>query len=157
MTWFSPVSNTIEQPFSDFSSSAWAFSPSASSLGSAIAGSWTWANSQAVSAPNASYRPEPGYAKGVRLSAPPEILRRMARAALALGRSESDIWVEAAREWLLRHEPEGPIGIRPISGEHDVSATSRYARRARVWRDIDDVLDTLRYETCSAESDSVPA
>lgn len=144
MTWFSPVASAVEYPFSDFTSSDWTLRPGASRLGSAVAGSWSWVGSQAGSVPSGAHRPEPGIAEGVRLSAPPEILRRMAKAARALGRSESDIWVEAAREWLLRHEPENPTGSRAMSGARDEMVATRYTRRARIWRDIDDVLDTLR-------------
>ncbi|HEX9038430.1 MAG TPA: hypothetical protein VF808_15715 [Ktedonobacterales bacterium] len=68
----------------------------------------------------------------------------MSAAAHALGRAESDVWVEAAREWLLRHEPHTPAHAQTLVIDLSAAGEVSSARRSRVWREIDGVLDRLR-------------
>ncbi len=157
MTWFSSAAIAFEDRFSGLTPDVWVPWPSTSKLGTSIAGSWSWDSMPPASARESPQCPASCEREGVHLSAPREMLRRMASAARALGRSESDIWVEAAREWLLRHEPEGAAGRRANSGARETPAITFRARRMRAWREIDGVLDTLRDETRPAEPESVPA
>jgi hypothetical protein len=72
----------------------------------------------------------------------PTLLRAMAAVAAATGRAESDIWAEAAREWLLRHSPEDDPQPPPPAA----SAPHPAARAARqsTWTAIDVLLGDLR-------------
>jgi hypothetical protein len=155
MTWFSPATMVVDDVRGGFSPGSWAMRPGSRGLGSAIAGVGYWDTARADAGrarPTAAvtfYQPE-----GVRLRAPRDVLARMAGAAGALGRSESDIWVEAAREWLVRHAPDAPAGGHPalsgavaprrIGALSGTGASSQSARRSRAWRDIDGVLACLR-------------
>ncbi len=156
MTWYSSVATVTDDRFPGVMQNAWAPWPPVRSLGSSIAGPWRWEDERHASASERPERMTPSKPAGVRLSAPPEILRHMARAARALGRSESAIWVEAAREWLLRHEPEDPTGGHE-SGGRAVAPDADPMRRTRAWRDIDQVLAILRDDARFAERDRVPA
>jgi hypothetical protein len=70
---------------------------------------------------------------------PREVLRLMAQAAWAAGRSEEEIWIEAAREWLLRRTrddeppPTAPAAAWPIA-----------PRVAHTWAAIDALVADLR-------------
>jgi hypothetical protein len=71
----------------------------------------------------------------------------MAAAAQALECDESDIWVEAAREWLERHSPSAagtPVTFGARQEELRRVENPVTARRSHLWRDIDSVLDSLR-------------
>jgi hypothetical protein len=151
MTWFSPVIISIENHFSGSIPGARVSWPTVSSLGSSVAGAWSWERDQPAEAIDTPHSTDSFEPEGVRLSAPPELLQRMASAARALGRSESDIWVEAAREWLLRHEPEGPTNGHADSVTRDEAARRCLARRSRSWRDIDHILCELRESSHVAE------
>jgi hypothetical protein len=75
----------------------------------------------------------------------PDILRAMAMAANHAGRSASEIWAEAAREWLLR---------KSLDADYDVLAHMPAKKRAedgaldqmrkRLWSSIDSSLDAIR-------------
>ena len=130
MTWFAPVLVAFEDRFGSVTPDMWASWPAAGGLGSAVAGPWSWDNAPATTGAQRA-QPAPRQPAGVRLTAPAGTLRRMADAAHALGRSESDVWVEAAREWLQRHEPEDPDGGHALYNSHAPIAPS-IARRARV-------------------------
>lgn len=150
MTWFTPITLTRDEPCSPSSLDSWAAWPATGSLGSAVAGGWSWDGARPSPRPAApSSRLASTYASafapaGVRLRAPRNILARMAGAAGALGRSESDIWIEAAREWLSRHEPESSGGGGSRFAPALTPADGQWARRSRAWRDIDGVLADLR-------------
>lgn len=157
MTWFSPATMAVDDVHGGFSPGSWAMRSGSRGLGSAIAGVGYWDTARAdagrarSTATVAFYQPE-----GVRVRAPRDVLARMAGAAGALGRSESDIWVEAAREWLVRHAPNAPAGGHPavsgvvaagsIGALSGINASSQSARRSRAWRDIDGVLACLRIQ-----------
>ena len=75
----------------------------------------------------------------------PDILRAMAMAANHAGRSASEVWAEAAREWLLRKSLDAdydvlaymPAKKRPEDGAPD-------HQRKRLWSSIDSALDIIR-------------
>jgi hypothetical protein len=75
---------------------------------------------------------------------PVNIRLLMAEAALSSGRAESDLWAEAAGDWLRRHAfdddpfPPAPAGALVAP------------RRATSWDAIDDLLTTLRQAGGSA-------
>src|SRR5579859_4295867 len=158
MTWFAPVLVAFEDRFGSVAPDMWAAWPTAGGLGSAVAGPWSWDNAPATTGGSIQSAPQPAPRQpaGVRLTAPAGTLRRMADAAYALGRSESDVWVEAAREWLQRHEPEDPDGGDALGGSH-APISPAIARRARTWRAIDEVLDTLRDDHLMAQVERIPA
>ena len=133
MTWFAPVLVAFEDRFGSVAPDIWASWPAAGGLGSAVAGPWSWDNAPANTVD--SVPPAPRQPAGVRLTAPAGTLRRMADAAHALGRSESDVWVEAAREWLQRHEPEDPDGGHALYGSHAPIAPSIATPRTCMARD----------------------
>lgn len=148
MTWLTPALIPTGDRFGRMAPSAWTAWPRSGGLGSAVAGAWTWdtAPSGAVAAsarPRAARR-----AVAVQLSAPSATIQDMAEAASASGRTESDIWAEAAFEWLQRHGCERATE-QPLSSRAPQDSPVR--RRERVWRDIDAVLDTLRDIALSPE------
>lgn len=154
MTWFTPTLLTRDESSGHVGLDSWSSWPASGGMGSAVAGGWSWARGRATSARAAITPPDPELTPaGVRLRAPREILARMAEAAGALGRSESDIWVEAAREWLIRHEPDGSTG-GPRLAATAFSANGQRARRSRAWRDIDGVLERLRDTPHDTEHES---
>lgn len=122
-----------------------------SHLGSASAGTaWTWAStppSGATVAPLRRSEPfaspasmQPRGASAVR--APIDLLAKMSEAARVQGRSESDVWVEAAREWLRRRDGvQTPPSAAPA---YLAAAVSPAPRMTRVWGEIDAVLQALR-------------
>jgi hypothetical protein len=75
----------------------------------------------------------------------PDILRAMTLAANHAGRTASEVWAEAAREWLLRKSLDAdydvlahmPAKKRPEDGalEH---------QRQRLWSSIDSALEIIR-------------
>lgn len=147
MTWLTPALISTGDRFGGMTPSAWTAWPRSGGLGSAVAGAWTWdmAPSGAVTA---SARPRAvRRAAAVRLSAPSATIQDMTEAASALGRTESDIWAEAAFEWLQRHGCDHATEALATRASPD----SPVRRRERVWRDIDAVLDTLRDIALSPE------
>lgn len=150
MTWLSPALVRNEDRFGGMSSGGGISWPAAGSLGSSIAGAWRWDSAPARQERDSDRQKAPPRQEVVRLRAPSETLRRMTEAARALGRTESDVWTEAAREWLQRHGPGGH------DEGHELYAVvappdSAARRRAREWRAIDAVLDTLRDDTTLPE------
>jgi hypothetical protein len=72
---------------------------------------------------------------------PSEVLRAMAAAAAQTGRRESELWAEAAREWLDRQEP----GNDPPPALAALAPTAALrASRDRGWGAIDILLSDLR-------------
>lgn len=73
------------------------------------------------------------------LRVPRDVLRCMAEAAWAAGRSEEEIWIEAAREWLRRRirddepPPTTPAAAWPLP-----------PRAADTWAAIDALVAELR-------------
>ncbi len=153
MTWFAPVLVAMEDRLGVATPDMWAPRPVAGGLGSAIAGPWSWEHASSV---GSVIQRAPRQTDGVRLSAPAETLRRMAEAARALDRSESDVWVEAAREWLLRHHPEAPNGGHAPRNAQEPAANPGI-RRMREWRAIDDLLETLRDDQPAVRLEPIPA
>jgi hypothetical protein len=108
------------------------------SLGSASAGAWRWAMNSggADCAWRASATERTAHQV---LRVPREVLHMMSAAAWAAGRSEEEIWIEAAREWLRRraHEddppPTAPAAAWPAS-----------PRVERTWAAIDALVAELR-------------
>jgi len=134
--------------------SPWATTPSAArfatpsvplALGSAQAADrWSWADpSSAPSGRTGSLERERiklAAEEQRRVHITRDLLRLMADAAYARGRSEDDIWNEAAREWLLRHAPnDEPPPTAPAA------APIPRPRPARAWETIDAVLAELRH------------
>lgn len=160
MSWFSPLL-AIRDDFGASSASAPRVGTTkhvaaAPGLGSASAsGAWSWASSPAV-APDvalASAAPRPASA-GSAVRAPIELLARMTEAARAQGRSESDVWVEAAREWLRGRE--GAPNTPPAAPACLAAPVAPPRRHARVWDEIDSLLSELRAPATGA-CESVPA
>ena len=78
-------------------------------------------------------------AMATRLCVAPELRAEMAGMAQTLGRSEDDIWAEAAREWLLRRlRNDEPPPTTPAA------ASLPHPRTSRLWSEIDDMLAELR-------------
>lgn len=69
-----------------------------------------------------------------------ELRAEMAEMAHVLGRSEDDIWAEAAREWLLRRlRNDEPPPTTPAA------ASAPNVRTRRMWSEIDAMLAELRH------------
>lgn len=120
----------------------------APALGSAQAAeTWNWAQPERAYPlaqdtqvrPLPAAIPTPSSDRSVALRVPATVLRRMAAAAQACGRSEGDIWAEAAEEWLSRYalddEPQPPT---------PAAAALSIPRPARCWGAIDALLADLR-------------
>ena len=136
-------------------------------LGSARAGvQWAWSAAPAqmtATAPAmtaAATTHAISAAQGTCLRAPVEVLRQMSDAARGLGRSESEVWVEAAREWLRKREgePGAPPAAAPIVANVDAGFAAP-RRITRLWDDIDALLIELRAPAVAAahECDGAPA
>ena len=158
MSWFTPIllthddRNTSAQLSADTMRWAGATAGAAPSagLGSArTSGQWAWADAPAR--PAAAARPAAPAREGASLRAPVELLGQMAEAARALGRSESDVWVEAAREWLRRRE------LAPVTPPAAPAQSATPHRIARVWDDIDALLIELRAPAAAREQEGAPA
>ncbi|MGE5334627.1 MAG: hypothetical protein ACM3N4_08005 [Nitrososphaerota archaeon] len=91
-------------------------------------------------------------ATGLRITR--DLRDEMAEMAHVLGRSEDDLWAEAAREWLMRRlRNDEPPPTTPAA------APAPSPRTRRLWSEIDAVLADLRhprYVTAPAEP-TVPA
>jgi hypothetical protein len=136
----------------------------AGGLGSARAvGHWRWAHPNtphALSQHPLAYGPGAGGATERRVVAtsasavriPEAILRLMREAAWRAGRTESEIWAEAAREWLTRRmlddEPQPPT---------PAAAALPLPRVVGAWEAIDLVLHDLRKTPRLDPSPAVPA
>lgn len=113
----------------------------ARSLGSASATAlWRWASPRARQAtPVAEVANEaPAITTPVRVTH--QLRAEMAEMAHVLGRSEDDIWDEAAREWLLRRmRNDEPPPTTPAA------APVPNVRTRRMWNEIDAMLADLRH------------
>lgn len=122
------------------------------SLGSARAeGTWSWvapapAPRQATDGRVAA-GPAPAPAGATMVRIPDVLIHLMAREARDGGRSESEVWAEAAREWLRRrgagHEPQPP---------DPPAAALPMPRASRSWEAIDALLCELRVAPAPAAS-----
>jgi hypothetical protein len=75
---------------------------------------------------------------------PAEIVRAMAQAARNSGRSERELWAEAAREWLYsRSHGDEPPPATP--------AALTVAGPARSWDEIDGLMERLRLSVTPSE------
>ena len=128
----------------------------ARSLGTATADArWRWASPNvgrvALAVVDCAADDEPFVAQ---LGVTRELCAEMAEMAEVMGRSEDDIWAEAAREWLMRRlRTDGPPPTTPAA------APVLSARPSRMWNEIDAMLAELRhprYIATPAEP-SVPA
>ena len=176
MSWFTPILLTPNERSSGACAPRAADSYSAESiaasmthasagLGSARASvQWAWAVEPALMPPTTQEIPAAASAhtasaaQGTCLRAPVEVLREMSAAARGLGRSESEVWVEAAREWLRRRE--GEPGAPPAAAAPVVASSVAAPRRiSRLWDDIDALLIELRAPAIAAahECDGAPA
>jgi hypothetical protein len=181
MSWFTPVLLTPNERRSGACAPRAASSASAGTitaagaqrarergagLGSARVGvQWAWSASPAqmtTTAPAmtaAATTRAVSDAQGTCLRAPVEVLRQMSAAARGLGRSESEVWVEAAREWLRKRE--GAPGAPPAAAAPAIASVGAVAPRriTRLWDDIDALLIELRAPAIAAahECDGAPA
>lgn len=120
-----------------------------SGLGSACAASiWRWAGS-ATGGGQEMASAQPGARLSIHehqvLRVPREVLRLMAEAAWAAGRSEEEIWIEAAREWLRRRtRDDEPPPTAPAA------AWPALPRTASTWAAIDTLVAELRPEGAAA-------
>ena len=125
-------------------------------LGRAWAGvQWHWAQPRAEeqSVPEPAPRQEAGWRpEALALPAgtsavliPEALLRLMRAAARDLGRTESALWAEAAREWLARRalddEPQPPT---------PAAAALAVPRPITAWMAIDTLLAELRTRPCAS-------
>lgn len=120
----------------------------ARSLGTATADArWRWASPRAGcvttavgaqdDADNADFD-DVVVATGLRITR--DLRDEMSGMAQALGRSEDDIWAEAAREWLMRRiRNDEPPPTTPAA------APAPSPRTRRLWNEIDAMLADLRH------------
>jgi hypothetical protein len=140
-----PAASSWGTSWSSSSPTARRAAPSAPlALGSAQAAvRWSWADpgSTSIGSNDIAEREHARLAeeqRRVRITR--DLLRLMADAAYARGRSEDDIWNEAAREWLLRH-----VGNDEPPPTSPAAAPMPRPRPARSWDTIDAVLAQLRH------------
>lgn len=162
MTWFSPV--LMNATWATDERGARSGEPLSVGIGSAWAsGAWAWAGSAAQPARGAQpVAAQPRRAAsaqpGANLRAPVELLARMSEAAQARGLSESDVWVEAAREWLRRREGEaGAAPVAPVAPAHAEPSVAPIRRSARRWDEIDALLIELRRAAAARACEGAPA
>lgn len=165
MTWFSPIFFSADEYRGARGDHGGELVSARAGLGSARASSqWTWTTATTVRRTDAASAPSLSQAaakrmvagaEGASVRAPVELLRQMSAAARSLGRSESDIWVEAAREWLRRRD--GEPGAPPAAAAPGVSPVSQPRRRDRVWDDIDALLIELRAPAIASQCEGASA
>ncbi|HEY7973969.1 MAG TPA: hypothetical protein VID72_01385 [Ktedonobacterales bacterium] len=165
MTWFSPI--LMNTTWATDERGARSGELHGVGIGSAWAsGAWAWAGSAAQPAQiaqivqpmaAASRRAAPAQ-PGASLRAPVELLARMSEAARACGRSESDVWVEAAREWLRKREGEaGAAPVAPMTPAQSEPSAAPTRRSARRWDEIDALLIELRRAAVARACEGAPA
>jgi hypothetical protein len=116
-----------------------------SSLGSAWAGtSWQWAG-RSAEATSEEARPSvesrESMEQSVTVSVPARIKLKMAQIARTRGRSEDDLWAEAANNWLHSHTfDDDPLPPAP-------AAALAVPKHRRSWETIDELLSSLRQPT----------
>lgn len=108
------------------------------SLGAATADArWRWASPHAGTVSSATHDEN---TVAARLIVTRELRADMAEMALAMGRSEDEVWAEAAREWLMRRmRNDEPPPTTPAA------APSPSPRTRRLWGEIDAMLADLRH------------
>ncbi len=114
----------------------------ARSLGTATADArWRWASPEADNVtPITAERGNSDKLVATRLGVTSELRAEMSEMARVMGRSEDDIWAEAAREWLMRRlRNDGPPPTTPAA------APVPGARPSRMWNEIDELLTELRH------------
>ncbi len=114
----------------------------ARALGSATADArWRWASPEAGNVtPITAERGSGDEVAATHLGVARELRAEMAEMARVMGRSEDDIWAEAAREWLMRRlRNDGPPPTTPAA------APVPGARPSRMWNEIDAMLAELRH------------
>ena len=155
MSWYALTHGFLEsddQTRPTTALSVW--TPATRSLGAATADArWRWASPHAGRMTDAAtlaedadgYDGYDGYedadraSVATRLHVAPELRTEMSGMAQALGRSEDDIWAEAAREWLLRRlRNDEPPPTTPAA------ASLPNPRTRRLWNEIDEMLLELR-------------
>lgn len=120
--------------------------PTTGSLGTATADArWRWASPRAgcittgTVARDDDEDDDDHASLATRLRVTPELRAEMAGMARAMGRSEDEIWAEAAREWLLRRlRNDEPPPTTPAA------ASLPNPRTRRLWNEIDEMLAELR-------------
>ncbi|MGH2515998.1 MAG: hypothetical protein ACRDHP_10120, partial [Ktedonobacterales bacterium] len=109
----------------------------AGSLGAASASPrWQWATGATGTGGASSVPP----ARETAVRVPPLLLKEMSAAASARGRSLSEVWTEAARDWLLRQHPHEDEPQPPTPA----AAALAIPKPARSWAAIDAALADLR-------------
>ncbi|HEX2349664.1 MAG TPA: hypothetical protein VHI51_14625 [Ktedonobacterales bacterium] len=157
MTWFSPM--LMNTTWAADERAARSGQPHSVGIGSAWAsGAWAWAGSAAQPVSATPRRAATTAQAGANLRAPVDLLARMSEVAQACGRSESDVWVEAAREWLRRREGEaGAAPVAPIAPAQAVWPDAPTRRSARRWDEIDALLIELRGAVAARQREGAPA
>lgn len=118
------------------------WTPATRSLGAATADArWRWASPEAGNVtPITAQRGRDTEVVTAHLGVARELRAEMAEMARVMGRSEDDIWAEAAREWLMRRlRNDGPPPTTPAA------APVPGARPSRMWNEIDELLTELRH------------
>lgn len=120
------------------------------SLGTATADArWRWASPHAGPTMTTVAVRDDAEAVATRLTVTRALRDEMAEMAQAMGRSEDEIWAEAAREWLMRRmRNDEPPPTTPAA------APLPSPRTRRLWNEIDIMLAELRhprYITAPAE------
>jgi hypothetical protein len=152
MTWLAPIPLISEA--SAETSGAWPLSlpvrPVSVSSGAATPGmssasagpTWRWtsvAYEPAIAEPMLVSTPvEPAH---VRI--PANLVRRMSLEARLAGKSESEVWAEAARAWLQRRERDDDFPPTPPAAAQPCPRRERTA-----WVAIDALLVDLRARSC---------
>jgi hypothetical protein len=77
---------------------------------------------------------------------PANLVRRMSLEARLAGKSESEVWAEAARAWLQRHERDDDLPPTPPTPPAAAQPCPRRERTA--WVAIDALLVDLRARSC---------
>ena len=111
--------------------------------------SWRWASPHAGPTMTTVAVRDDAEAVATRLTVTRALRDEMAEMAQAMGRSEDEIWAEAAREWLMRRmRNDEPPPTTPAA------APLPSPRTRRLWNEIDIMLAELRhprYITAPAE------
>ena len=75
----------------------------------------------------------------------PDVLRAMAMAANNAGRSLSEVWAEAAREWLLRKSLDADYDVLAhMPAKKRPEDTYLEQKRHRLWGSIDSAMEGIR-------------
>jgi hypothetical protein len=105
---------------------------------------WRWVSPAYVPAPSEPI-PANSPVAPARVRIPADLVRRMSREACLTGKSESEVWAEAARAWLQRHERDDDFPPTPPAAAQPCPRRERAA-----WVAIDALLLDLRAEPAAA-------